>query len=222
MGASKGCGREPPLAVCSTGGVKGWGRLEEAAARPRGHVVSTAAARVAMAGRSFSASSPVRGHGGRSCCAAMVGGARAQLWLAEAPAPRAPLAPPGMGKQQQLVEPHDDLTRRSIFSRWPEPEAGAPSSPSAEPTLRRLELRPWGCCYCCSRRRSSGPPAPPAVACAMAAWELRPPWQRGSSRRRSSGPPWWRVLLAGCRRAARRGCGRVGMERERRRGGRRR
>ena len=85
---------------------------------------------------------PRRGHGGRSCCAAMVGGARAQLWRAEAPAPRAPLAPPGMGKQQQLVEPHDDLTRRSFLSRWLELEAGTPSSPSAEPTLRWLELRP--------------------------------------------------------------------------------
>ena len=83
-----------------------------------------------------------RGHGGRSCCAAMVGGARAQLWRAEAPAPRAPLAPPGMGKQQQLVEPHDDLTRRSFFSQWPKSEAGAPSSPSTPPTLPRLELRP--------------------------------------------------------------------------------
>ena len=46
MGASKGCGREPPLAVCSTGGVEGWGRLEEeAAARPRGCVADAAAAR---------------------------------------------------------------------------------------------------------------------------------------------------------------------------------
>ena len=57
------------------GGVEGWGRLEEeAAARPRGRVVSAAAARVTMTGRSFSASSPG---------AAMAGGAAARPWWVE-------------------------------------------------------------------------------------------------------------------------------------------
>jgi hypothetical protein len=47
------------------------------------------------------------------------------------------------------------MTRRSFFSRRPEPEAGPSSSSSAEPALRRLERRPLGCCCwsCCSRRR---------------------------------------------------------------------
>jgi hypothetical protein len=44
------------------------------------------------------------------------------------------------------------MTRRSFFSRRPEPEAGPSSSSSAEPALLRLERRPWGSC-CCSRRR---------------------------------------------------------------------
>ena len=98
MGASKGCGREPPLAVCSTGGVEGWGRLEEeAAARPRG--LGGCCVR-GHGGPELLRLEPLRGHGGRSCCAAMVGGACAQLWWAEALAPRALLAPPGMAKQQ--------------------------------------------------------------------------------------------------------------------------